>query len=404
MKKFNHSKIAPKNIHDCLYVSIDSNNNISGFIPTFTPSIASLNNEDWYKFLKTLVITYQRGNYYVATGSFDVDVNVLQDHIFKNYSYRPFLDSIFDLIDIYNWDWKLQDFVDRTTDMNMLDDEIIERCKNTFIKNQYKYAKLWEALTVEFNPLWNVDGVEETVRTLERDGSITNAKSGNDETAKSGNDALVKSGTVTDAESGTTALAHTGTITTTDSGTDTTAYEGSETDTKNGVHTSAVTGGEIVTEKEATTDSQTWLNVKQTSTTFGDGTNENSKTTTDTDTNITNVHAYTNNRRDIETKNLTNQQTNANTDTTTHGKTDTTTYNNTDTQNYNSKDKTTYNSSNTETIDTLDTERTTYERHGNIGVTTTTQLLTEFVEYAKLVDFVDIVARDILETITMGVY
>ena len=393
-RKFNREGQIPHNLNEMINIKYTGSNGVcemDDVLSSMHTRSWFANSETWYHFLD----------------------DVLNDWIYNNYKLRPLR---YDLINEYESPfnnycvfvsnpqsayWTFRDFAN---DYNSLSLEISNICHNVFLANQEKYKKLFDAMTLEFNPLWNVDGVEEITRTLERDGTITNAKTGNDATAKSGNDALVKSGTVTDAESGTTALSHTGTITTTDSGTDTTAYEGSETDTKNGVHTSAVTGGEIVTEKEATTDSQSWLNVKQTATTYGDGTTENSKTTTDTDTNVTNVHAYTNNRRDIETKNLTNQQTNANTDTTTHGKTDTTTYNNTDTQNYNSTDTTTYNSSNTETLDTLDTERTIHERHGNIGVTTTTKLLTELVDYAEYFNYVDIVAKDLINAICEGVY
>ena len=115
--------------------------------------------------------------------------------------------------------------------------------------------------------------------------------------------------------------------------------------------------------------------------------------------------AFTN-RQDQETKNLTDTTTLLNTDTTTHGKTNITTNNTTDTETHNTKETTTYGGRNTQTIDTLDTERVRLERHGNIGVTTTTKLLTELMEMATnpLMDFVDIVARDILSTFTLSTY
>lgn len=363
----------PRNLFELSVVG-GSGDFSSFFTPSTTQVGQTIASKEWYAFLQ------QNG--------------LLARHIKNNYWRKPLND---DLMGDYYSPFTLTDFA-------LIVGEIANKACSVYWKNMYKYDKLWEALTVEFNPLWNVDGVEETVRTLERDGNIINAKSGNDETAKSGNDALVKSGTVTDAESGSTATAHTGTITTTDTGTDTTVYSGTETNTRNGARTNAKTGGKTTIESESTTDAIDFLNVKKTVESYTDGVNiPDGEIDTETYSNLTDSKAF-NQRQDQVTKNLSNQQTNANTDTITHGKTDTTTFNNTDTQNYNSKDKTTYNSSNTETIDTLDTERTTHERHGNIGVTTTTQLLTEYVEYSKLVDFVDIVARDILETITMGVY
>ena len=336
----------------------------------------------------------------------------LSDYIYNNYRFRPFLDKLLNdfcepfenYCHFYYTPQEAGLIWDNGEDWSDLSDKISDICHNIFLSNQEKYKKLFDAMTLEFNPLWNVDGVEETVRTLERDGSIVNAKSGNDESAKTGSDALVKSGTVTDAESGSTATAHTGTITTTDSGTETTVYNGTETNTRNGARTNAKTGGKTTTESEATTDSQSFLNVKKTVESYTDGVSiPDGEIDTETYTNLADVKTF-NQRQDQVTKNLSNLQTNANTDTTTHGKTDTTTFNNTDTQNYNSKDKTTYNSSNTETIDTLDTERTTVERHGNIGVTTTTKLLSELVDYSQYFNYVDIIAKDLINAICEGVY
>ena len=110
------------------------------------------------------------------------------------------------------------------------------------------------------------------------------------------------------------------------------------------------------------------------------------------------------------------------TDTLHHDVTDTTTYNNvTDTTTYddvtdeldyghtiktefNSKHKTTYDVDDVQTFDTTDTERITLERHANIGVTTTTKLLTEYVDYAEYFNYVDVVAKDLMNAFTLGVY
>lgn len=336
----------------------------------------------------------------------------LSDYIYNNYRFRifnkPIIDDFIEPFSNYCY-WEITPFYSGFMwsdgeDWNYLSDKISNICHNVFLSNQEKYKKLFEAMTVEFNPLWNVDGTEETVRTLERDGTIRNAKSGNDASAKTGFDSLEKTGTVTDTESGTTATAHTGTITTTDTGTDTTTYNGTETNTRNGARTNTKTGGKTTTESESTTDSQTFLNVKKTVESYTDGVSiPDGEIDTETYSNLADVKTF-NQRQDQVTKNLSNLQTNANTDTTTHGKSDTTTHNTTDKQNYNSTDTTTYNSNNTETIDTLDTERTLHERHGNIGVTTTTQLLTEYVDYAQLVNYIDIVAKDLINAITYITY
>lgn len=396
-KSYNRMGKIPKNLDEMINIAFIPTNPYNGrrlyetsVLNDMHKSTWFSNNELWYHWLD----------------------DKLSDYIYNNYRFRPFLDKL--LNDFYepfenycHFYYSPQEAYlvwDNGEDWEELSDRISDICHNVFLANQEKYKKLFDAMTLEFNPLWNVDGVEETVRTLERDGTIQNAKSGNDATAKSGYDSLEKTGTVTDAESGTTATAHTGTITTTDTGTDTTVYTGSETNTRNGARTNAKTGGKTTTESESTTDSQSFLNVKKTVESYTDGVSiPDGEIDTETYTNLADVKTY-NQRQDQTTKNLSNLQTNANSDTTTHGKSDTTTHNTTDKQNYNSTDTTTYNSNNTETIDTLDTERTVHERHGNIGVTTTTKLLTELVDYSQYFNYINIVAKDLINAITCITY
>lgn len=348
--------------------------------------------------------------------------NVLYEYIKMQYKKKPFADDLVDTYrpPFYNYSPNYSD----TLSMNA---EIKDRVVATYIKNMYKYDKLWDAMTLEFNPLWNVDGVEETVRTLEKDGTIADVKSGSDETANTGTDTLAKTGTVSDAEGGSTALAHTGTITDTHTGTDTTVYTGSETDTtdyrgsetnsRNGSKTITESGEEVNYKFERTTDSLDPLEVSKDVKHYGsEDVTPSDRVTNEDYTNYNDSKSFTNrqdqttkaftNRQDQETKNLTDTTTLLNTDTTTHGKTNITTNNTTDTETHNTKETTTYGGRNTQTIDTLDTERVRLERHGNIGVTTTTKLLTELMEMATnpLMDFVDIVAKDILSTFTLSTY
>ena len=59
----------------------------------------------------------------------------------------------------------------------------------------YTYGKLWESTQLEYNPIWNVDGVTETDRELKQTGTDENARSGSDTSADSGSD--VTTGQVT---------------------------------------------------------------------------------------------------------------------------------------------------------------------------------------------------------------
>ena len=277
-----------------------------------------LSGADWYNFL----ITY----------------DIINKHIYDFYGDRVIFDSI--LCKYPSWAY---------SDYGTFNTDIHNRVRNVLLKNREKYAKLYEAMTAEFNPLWNVDGVEEITRTLERDGYIDHEHRGNDN------------------------IEHRGDDTTKNSGKDTTEYSGREQNSRDGDIDVQTTGGYNDVKAVTTTDSNAWEDSEKNTRTYS---NEN------VNTKYTSLH---------DVKTFADRK-----DELTHGKEAKTTFN--------SNEKTTYNSNNKDTFDTLDTERTKHERHGNIGVTTTTKLLTEYVDYAQYFDFVDIVARDCIESFTMGVY
>lgn len=56
------------------------------------------------------------------------------------------------------------------------------------LSKAYVYKNLYGVSIAEYNPLWNVDGIESTVRTLEQTGTDTFAKEGSDTTSNSGSD------------------------------------------------------------------------------------------------------------------------------------------------------------------------------------------------------------------------
>ena len=72
------------------------------------------------------------------------------------------------------------------------------------------YEKLYKTTILDYNPLWNVDGVEVTERelkqtgdeTLKHTGTDSNTKSGNETDSKAGKEANTKTGNMTDAGSG----------------------------------------------------------------------------------------------------------------------------------------------------------------------------------------------------------
>lgn len=67
-------------------------------------------------------------------------------------------------------------------------------------------------------------------------------------------------------------------------------------------------------------------------------------------------------------------------------------------------DTTTFNSSNTETKNLLDTERITVTRQGNIGVTTSTAMLSEAFEFYTKYDLWKFITKDIINQISYGIW
>lgn len=338
-----------------------------------------LSEYDWFAFISINKVNFPLP---LETPHQFVETDILTAHIYNNYSQYEFLPKI-------SLMFSFDDFTN--SDLHILRDIIDNTVGTVLYRNAEKYEKLFKANTLEFNPLWNVDGTETTTRTLERDGTETtrrtgttaDAKTGTETTATDTSDVLERTGTDTNRKSGTENTAKTGTTADAKTGTETTKYTGTDRNVKTGQETK-----EIATDKTAF----------------------NSATMTPTET-VTETTQY-DNVADTETKDLTDTTTHNTTDTVTHNTTDSTTYNITDTETLDTQDArtiennetTTHNTTNTVThnttdaltLDTIDTERIEYVRQGNIGVTTTTKLLTEYVDYANYFNFIDTICHDIV--------
>lgn len=334
----------------------------------------------WFVYIESLTTDFPMP---ISNNTYEhANSNIINDYIFNNYSKYDFLPKI---TEFFTFD----DFSE--TDREYMRTYINGIVENLLLKNAEKYEKLFTAMTAEFNPLWNVDGTETTIRTLERDGTettaktgtVTDATTGTETTATTGTDETVRTGTETDAKSGYDSLGKTGTVATAKTGTETTKGTGTDTTVKNGQENKT-----IDTSKAS----------------FNSSTLQPTESVTD-DTQYTNI-------QEQETKDLTDTLTHNTTDTTTHNTTDTQNYNSsntltrntTDTRTANLQDQTTHNTTDTTThnttdqltLDTIDTERIEHIRQGNIGVTTTTKLLTEYVDFAEYVDFIKTISHDIV--------
>ena len=201
---------------------------------------------------------------------------------------------------------------------------------------QHAFTKMYAALLAEYNPLWNVDGVEGLVTKTTHSGTDTLAKTGKDTVQASGNDTVSNTGTDTD----------------TLSGTDTTHLDVTKDEnTRTGSEALARTGNDTDTDAVATFDSGGNL--------FPSGSKRTDYLSTDTTT-----------YNSVKDSRLRNE-----TDATTYGKVDTFVHGKIETTAHGKKDETTYNSTNTNTKNLVDDYLEMKIRQGNIGVTKSTDLI-----------------------------
>lgn len=283
-------------------------------------------------------------------------------------------------------------------------------------------AKNWEyeydALFAEYNPIENyaADETETIKETGSKSGSGNTTSTGTDTTKHTGSDTLTRSGTDTHAESGTDSTSETGTDTFTDSGTDTKNNTGTDT---------FVNSGDDVTKNTGTT-TDTNTNENGTSVVDNQIYGYNTAEAADDSKSTTTVNqTLVDKREDDLTQTLTHglntTETQALTESTQYGKSteelkqmsNATTYGHTDRESIDISEETNYNSVNERTLNlagsSSETENTTGDstrtlnRHGNIGVTTSQQMIESELELRKKF-FYEIIFKDIDNYMTLAVY
>lgn len=201
---------------------------------------------------------------------------------------------------------------------------------------EHSFEKMYAALVAEYNPLWNVDGVEGLVSKDSHTGSVADTHSGRDTLQASGSDTTSHTGSDTDILSGSDTTYH-------DITKDETVRTGSEVDSKRGNDTS--------TSSVATFDS---------------GGNLSPERSDRTDYLSDNTHTYSS-VKDAHTLDSQDQ--------TSYGKTDTFTHGHIETTAHGKKDEQIYNSTMTQVNDLEDDHVELKIRQGNIGVTKSTDLI-----------------------------
>lgn len=288
------------------------------------------------------------------------------------------------------------------------------------------WKRVWDALTIEYSPIENVDAslTETTDRTGSGSHTETDTDTGTDNHTKTGTETLRQEGTDTGTKTGTETVKHEGTDATNHTGTtntendvNSTTYHHqytSDTESNPGGTSETVNGLAGFNSDDFSKDTKSTTTVKQEVTTIhrtlSVKTDKDGNPVKDDDgeeikepgknSDETTSHESTSvelNTHDTEVVNLT----------------DTTTYNTTDKDTIDKTDTTTYNVIDDETLDlqhskqgsesSTGKEEHTLHRHGNIGVTTNQQMITEEIQLRKNF-FFEIVFADLDKYLTLSIY
>ena len=214
--------------------------------------------------------------------------------------------------------------------------------------------RLYVGYTSDFNPLWNVDGVTGTVWKDEHTGTDVSAKTGSDTSRQSGSDI--------DRLSGSDVVAQSGSNIEQLSGTDSSETHITKDDTTR-------TGNETIAKTGTDTNSHGVF-------TFDDTTNAKPSSIDSTEYGSTDTHTY-NSVKDSHQMDQENEMTYGKRDQMTFGKNDTTSYGRVDTMTYGKQDQMTYNNTLTDTRNLTDEHTEMVIRQGNIGVTKSSELLSD---------------------------
>ena len=273
------------------------------------------------------------------------DARYLNSYMFLNYGNRKLYRNYFEWFDCYE---------NTTEEIQYLYNLIMQDIWSCSKANMYKWSNLLKSTLLEFNPLWNVDGVTGEVRETTHTGTDTTSHSGTDTITKSGDDSTTRTGNQ-ELE-----------------------YLGTKTNEKSGGETITNSGNDITTTAKTTTESDDFYNTEKS--TLANGKQE-----------TRDFHGATPNEKYKDVESFTSRK-------------DKTTFNSVkDKVDYNSSNETEFNSSLEKLLNLKDKDLFMQIRQGNIGVTETTTLLNHFRDYVNF-KVVDIIAKDLINAITEGVY
>ena len=238
-------------------------------------------------------------------------------------------------------------------------------------KEVITWQRIYNAMVADYNPIENYNRVEKT--NIQNRGAMT--ESGNDSDVRTGYDSVVGSGNTSDVGSGTITDANTGTITD--------VATGSYTDAMSGYDSDVGSGKDTVENSITSFDSNTYQPHDKTETSPASTMTHNKNTTM----------THTNNS-DTLTRTLNDTHTHTLADTITHNRNDT------ETQNYNSTFTHNFGKVTTDSTGSL----TTSTISGNIGVTTSQQMLEQELEVAPKLNIINYIVQSFIKRFCLLVY
>ena len=258
------------------------------------------------------------------------------------------------------------------------------------------WNRIYAAAQLEYNPIENYDRQEETTDSTE----ASKQHSGTDTTTNTGTDTRTNSGKDTTQFTGTDTITNTGTDTTTNSGSDVVSNTGTDTVTNSGKDTTQLSGSDSLTNSGSDV---TTMGGQDTSSSSG----SKSVTNSGTDTTTNKIAAFNSSTLvDHDTSALAHghatSETTSDSVTVTHGQTETLAHGHVETTQHGKKEELTHGHvealqhGHTEALqhgltieDESETTRTS-RIHGNIGVTTSQQMLEQELEVAPKLNIINI--------------
>lgn len=269
------------------------------------------------------------------------------------------------------------------------DPEDEDKTKNNIIKTfaivlkskRPVFDRMYDVLTKEYNPIWNVDGVTGTIWQDEHTGT--------DITTHTGTDTNVTSGSDVNRLSGSDAVIQSGTDSKQSSGADSVADHITKDDTTRTGSVSGVTGGTDINSHGVFT--------------FDDTSESKPSAIDSTEYGKTDTTTY-NTLKDAHQLDESTTTTYGKIDAMTYGKRDTTNYGKVDTTTFGKQDQMTHNTSDNNVINRSDKHIEMVIRQGNQGVTMTQAMIQSEMEVReKYGDFFKYVVHLCVNEVSFGV-